>query len=487
MPWPRPNQLVFLDGRVTPQLSAEVYGEPQTSQAARAGRNEDRKKFSTGGKVEEPAILSNRKKDGREKGCEKRGRQRLSGEWGMDEKRTGERRRWRLLAVASHPVQYAAPIFRRMAKHPRLELHVAYCSLRGAEAGHDPEFGREVKWDVPLLDGYEWTEVPNEGSGDESFGGLNNPGLEKIIREGKFDAVACFTGYVRKTFWIARRAAKKANAAFLFGTDATTLEARDGRAWKKWLKRLTWPVIFRMADQVIVPSTGTKELMRSLGIADERITLTPYSVDNDWWMAEAAKIDRATARREHGLPGDERAILFCAKLQPWKRPMDLLRAYAMARIENSRLLFAGEGAQKAELAAEAKRLGIADQVTFLGFVNQSALPALYKLVDLMILPSAYEPFAVVVNEAMCCGCPVMVSDRVGAAKDLVVPVAPEFVFPAGNVEALAEKLAGALRNPEHLEQMKRAVVAHIKTWSPERNVDAMVEAIEAGVKRVRGS
>ena len=70
-------------------------------------------------------------------------------------------RKLRVLAVASHPVQYMTPIFRRMAKHPRLDLHVAYCSLRGAEAGHDPEFGTEVKWDVPLLDGYEWTQVPN--------------------------------------------------------------------------------------------------------------------------------------------------------------------------------------------------------------------------------------------------------------------------------------------------------------------------------------
>ena len=83
--------------------------------------------------------------------------------------------------------------------------------------------------------------------------------------------------------------------------------------------------------------------------------------------------------------------------------MDLLRAYAQAQPENSRLIFAGEGALRKELEAEALRLGIPRQVLFLGFVNQSALPALYKLVDLMVLPSAYEPFAVVVNEAMCCG------------------------------------------------------------------------------------
>jgi len=308
-----------------------------------------------------------------------------------------------------------------------------------------------------------------------------------MIAEGKFDAVLCFVGYVRASFWIARSAAKKARAAFLFGTDATTLAPRDGKAWKRWFKKIVWPHIFGLADQVIVPSSGTRDLMRSLGIPDDRITLTPYSVDNDWWIAQAAKVDRGAERAKLGLRDDERAILFCAKLQPWKRPADLLRAFAKVQISNSKLIFAGEGPQRADLEADAIRLGIAARVKFLGFVNQSALPALYKLVDLMVLPSTYEPFAVVVNEAMCCGCPVMASDQVGAARDLVLPVAPEFIFPAGDVDALAEKLAGAFQNRERLAQWKTAVVAHIKTWSPERNIEAMIEAIEKGVRRVRGS
>jgi hypothetical protein len=63
-------------------------------------------------------------------------------------------RRYRVLAVATHPVQYMTPIFRRMAKHAALDFQVAYCTLRGAEASHDPEFGADIQWDVPLLDGY---------------------------------------------------------------------------------------------------------------------------------------------------------------------------------------------------------------------------------------------------------------------------------------------------------------------------------------------
>jgi hypothetical protein len=97
--------------------------------------------------------------------------------------------RFRVLAVATHPVQYMAPIFRRMASHPQLQLKVAYCSLRSAEASLDQEFGATVKWDIPLLDGYDWVEVPNKGSGAESFFGFYNPGLWHLIRKGNFDAI----------------------------------------------------------------------------------------------------------------------------------------------------------------------------------------------------------------------------------------------------------------------------------------------------------
>src|SRR5215472_15663756 len=145
---------------------------------------------------------------------------------------------YRVLAVATHPVQYMAPVFQRMAVHPALRLHVSYCTLRGAKENHDAEFGAKIQWDIPLLDGYSWCHVPNRGSGAESFFGLCNPGLWNVIRGGNFDAVLCFTGYRRASFWIALLAAKLSKTAFLFGTDATTLVPRDGRSWKITLKRI---------------------------------------------------------------------------------------------------------------------------------------------------------------------------------------------------------------------------------------------------------
>jgi glycosyltransferase involved in cell wall biosynthesis len=395
--------------------------------------------------------------------------------------------RYRVLAVATHPVQYMAPIFRRMATHPALDLQVAYCTLRGAEASHDPEFGANIQWDVPLLDGYSWSHIRNRGSGAESFFGLLNPGLWNLIHRGNFDAVLCFTGYRNATFWISRIAAKLSKTAFLFGTDTTTLTPLDGRMWKRGVKRVVWPMLFRLADQVIVPSSGTRDLMLSLGLPVDRVTLTPYSVDNGWWIRQSAQVDRIAIRAGWGASASDAVVLFCAKLQPWKRPLDLLRAFAKAKLSNGILVFAGEGPLRAELESEAAALGVAARMRFLGFVNQTQLPAVYTSADLLVLPSVYDAFGVVVNEAMLCGCPVVVSNRVGAGRDLVAPVAPQLIFPCGNIDALAAILKDALADRTQLQSIARASVAHIQTWSPERNIAATLEAIQIAVARLRRS
>ena len=396
-------------------------------------------------------------------------------------------RPYRVLAVATHPVQYMAQIFRRMTSHPGLDLHVAYCALHGAEAAHDPEFGTEVQWDVPLLGGYSWSHVPNNGSGAQSFFGIRNWGIARTIRKGNYDAVLCFVGYVRFTFWITYFASWLSNVAFLFGTDANSLAPRDARAWKVTFKKLVWPRLFRLADQVIVPSSGSRDLMTSLGLPGDRVTLTPYSVDNDWWMQQSAKVNRSDVRASWGVSPSDAVILFCAKLQSWKRPGDLLRAFAQANPSNAILVIVGEGPLRDELKGEARALGVEGRVRFLGFLNQSQLPAAYTSADLMVLPSEYEPFAVVVNEAMCCGCPVIASDHVGAARDLVSPVRRDFVFRCGDVAALADLLKDVVADRRRLASLRPAAVAQMNTWSPEHNIAATFNAIEVAVSRKTGA
>jgi glycosyltransferase involved in cell wall biosynthesis len=396
-------------------------------------------------------------------------------------------RRYRVLAIGSHPVQYMAPLLRRMAQHPRMDFSVAYCTLRGAEAAHDPEFGATVKWDIPLLDGYKWVQVPNRGKGSETFFGLHNPGLWKLIREGKFDAILSYTGYRNASFWISLIAARLSGAAFIFGTDASSLEPRDGRRWKIALKKIFWPRLFGLADQVITPSAAGAEMMRSLGLPEEKISLTPFVADNDWWTEQAKSVNREETRHSWGVGPDELVVLFCAKLQPWKRPLDLLHAFVAVNVPNSTLAFAGDGPLAGELKTQAEASGLGSRIRFLGMTNQSKLPAVYTAADLFVLPSDYDPCPVVVCEAMLCGLPVVLSDRIRGRFDLVVPGRTGEIFPCGDVESLAATLRKLLSDRDGLARLATNAQARMGTWSPRENIEATFEAVQRAVARTKSS
>jgi glycosyltransferase involved in cell wall biosynthesis len=390
-----------------------------------------------------------------------------------------DRTRNRLLIVAPHVVQYSSPLFREIAQRTRLTLLVAYCSMQGAEPGVDPGFGVKVSWDTPLLEGYPWTSIPNRAlrPGLGHFFGLFNPGLWTLIRDGQFDAVL-ICGYYFASAWIAVGAAKVFGAPILFVSDSHSLRSwRAQSSWKLRIKKILLRRIFSLADGVIVSSSGGVEYLKSLGVPGEHVVLAPTAVDNDWWTQQAAKVDHDQLRSQLKIPADGTVALFCAKLQAWKGPMDLLEAFARANVPNSYLVFAGDGPDRSKLEAKATELGFADRVRFLGFLNQSQLPSVYCAADLFVLPSLFEPFGLVVNEAMLCGLPVAVSDRVGARFDLVIPGETGYVFPAGNLNALAAILQDALPDAAKKARMGAAARRRMETWSSREYEDGFVRAV----------
>jgi glycosyltransferase involved in cell wall biosynthesis len=397
--------------------------------------------------------------------------------------------RLRILIVSTHPIQYGAPFFRDFSRCPEVELTVAYCSLRGAEGGYDDEFGIEIYWDVPLLEGYRWVHVPNRSPfrGEASFFGLINPGLWTLARSGNFDAVVSFVSYRRASFWFALLGAKSRKIPILFGTDASSIVPREGRRWRRAVKlaakKFVWRIVFGLADQVLTSSTTGKEMIEKLGFARERVSMALDVVDNDWWIAQSARSDRAEMRKAWGVAPDAFVVLYCAKLQPWKRPEDLLRAFAAAGLEKAVLVFAGEGPLRATLEGQIEGLGLRERVRLLGFINQSQLPGIYKAADLMVLPSEYEPFGLVVNEAMCCGCPVLTSDQVGAVRDLIEPERTGFIYPCGVVEALTAALRSIYKKREELPSVAQRARKRIESWSNREAGEALLCAVKIALSR----
>jgi glycosyltransferase involved in cell wall biosynthesis len=394
-------------------------------------------------------------------------------------------RRYRLLLIVTHAVQYASPVFREMVRNPRMEIEVAYCSLLGAEAGVDKDFGVEVKWDVPLLDGYPWTQQPNRAHRPslDHFFGLLNTSLWRKIRKGRYDAIVIYTGYRYASFWIALAAAKISGTKIIFGTDATTIQLRDGSRLKSWLKPRILSFIFHRADATFGASVAGKEYLKSLGIPPERIGVVPLVVNNDWWLARSKAVDRSAVRASWGIPLNAPVVMFCAKLQPWKRPLDLLRAFAVAGVPESHLVYAGDGPIANELAQEAVRLGISDRVHFLGFQNQSQLPAVYTSADLFVLPSKYDPCPAVVCEAMLCGLPVILSDEILGRREQVDEGETGNIFPCGDTDALGKILRQSLADPSRLAAMGKAARRKMDSFSPATNVKAFLELLDSSFEK----
>ncbi len=388
--------------------------------------------------------------------------------------------KYRILVVSSHPVQYGPPVYRLMSQHPRLDAQIAYCSMQGVEAGFDAEFGRTFSWDIPLLDGYSWIQVKNNSLQPKlgSFFGLINLDLWRIITTENFDAVVVYTGYTYASFWISALATKLTKKKFLFSTDASSIDPRSKKKWKTLIKKLLLPRIFKLADSVIVGSTLGKEVIIDLGVPTQQISLAPFTVDNNWWISQSNQVDIQAVRRKWNIPEDGTILLFCAKLQSWKRPLDVLRAFAKANVTNSYLIFAGDGNLRNELESESISLSIENRVKFLGFINQSELPSIYSAADLFILPSEYEPFGVVVNEAMLCGCPTIVSDKVGSGYDLVKHGENGFVFPYGDINQLAMILVESLSDRDRLKLMGFAATKSMESWSPSDNIEAIIKTLD---------
>jgi glycosyltransferase involved in cell wall biosynthesis len=366
-----------------------------------------------------------------------------------------------------------------MAQDARVDVLTAYCSLPDTRLWRDPEHLTKEAFDLPMLDGYSWVRVPNYSPVPRlgKFYGLINPGIIRLV--AKADCCIIY-GHAYISFWLAIVTAKLLGKPLLLGTDATSLQSHYGAGnWKSSLKKKVFPFFYnRIADLVLVPSTASRRFICSLGVAEERVALTPYVVDNEAIAVIADASDRQKIRAEWRIPEKATVAVVCAKFLARKRPQDALQAFAQANAPDSYLVMAGDGPMWDSLQNEAERLGIKDRVRFIGLVKYSRLPEIYAASDVLVFPSEHEPYGLPVNEAMICGIPAIVSDRVGAGIDLVENDKTGFVYPCGDVAALAAILRRVLSDRERLKRMGDAARQRIANWSPRENAEATILAAE---------
>jgi glycosyltransferase involved in cell wall biosynthesis len=244
-----------------------------------------------------------------------------------------------------------------------------------------------------------------------------------------------------------------------------------------------------MVDAFLAIGTRNAEYYRFYGVPEDRIFHMPYAVDNAFFRRRAAeaRLYREHLRANLGLSRERPVILFASKLQKRKRPWDLLEAYRRLSPDGNSepipyLLFVGDGEERERLQRAVRELGWSS-VRFLGFVNQTELPAFYDLADVFVLPSEREPWGLVVNEVMNAAKPVIVSDQVGAAWDLVKEGENGFIVPVGDVETLADRIRRLTVDRALAERMGAASARRIAVWDFEADLAGLITALDHVVGR----
>jgi len=324
----------------------------------------------------------------------------------------------RLAIVVSHPIQYYVPLYRRLAKRDNLQLRVFFTWHAAAAAQYDPGFAQEVAWDIPLTDGYEYEVVTNVSSrpGSDHFSGIRNPDLVRRVLNWKPDAVH-ITGYAYASHLRAMRAFHKLGITVLFRGDSHLLDQRRGVGWQ--LKRLALGRIYKWPTACLYVGKHNYDYYRELGVPDSRLFYCPHSIEVERFSEPNEEFEKQASawRKEQRIPDEARVVLFAGKFEPKKRPLELMDTVARIQDRHLVLVMVGNG----ELEGEVRRIAnqSPDKFRILPFQNQSIMPVVYRVGDIFVLPSAYnETWGLGANEALACGRPVIVSDKVGCAPDL---------------------------------------------------------------------
>ena len=400
----------------------------------------------------------------------------------------------RLAYLVSHPIQYQAPLLRRIAQEQDIDLTVLFGSDFSVRGYKDEGFGVEVEWDVPLLEGYRSEFLPIlRDTGGVSPTSPVSRGIYKRLRTASgapaFDALWVH-GYASLNALQAILSANALGIPVLLRAESW-LADRSRSPLKLAIKSFFFNDLKNLVTAVLPIGSVNARYWRHYFSHEMPQFLMPYAVDNPFFArrAEEAAAGEEQLRSELGLEPGHPVILFASKLQRRKHCDHLVEAYSslLRGYDSSNkpyLVIVGNGEERANLEARCHDLGLTN-VRFAGFQNQSALPRYFQLADVFVLPSRHEPWGLIVNEAMAAGCPVIVSSDVGSGPDLVSDGVEGCIYPVGDIAALTTALSRVLSSPETAATMGEAARRRIASWSFEEDIQGLRHALAYTTRKLR--
>ena len=381
--------------------------------------------------------------------------------------------------VVSHPIQYFVPLYRQLAATPGVQVTVLFLTDETIKGNEDRQFGVTFIWDIPLLEGYTCEFLKNRSwrpSMYNGFWGLFHPQLFKRLRALPRGLVVV-NGWQYASYVIAYLAAMFGGHHVGIRCEAPVYKELNRSGLKNRIRKwLLGGILFKhVIKRFLFLGSQNRAFYTYYGVQDDALFFSPYSIDNDRFTQGVKQWNSAAERDRLHIGHEDFVILFTGKFIDVKRPLDLLMAFEKVRLSNAHLVLVGDGALKETMISYVRENAI-NNVHFIGFVNQTELPKYYAISDVLVLCSESETWGLSVNEAMASGLPVVVSNGVGCADDLVREGKNGYIFPKGDTIALCKALEEVARHKQMGSRMGDQSLKIIQEYSLQKSASGIVAA-----------
>ena len=290
----------------------------------------------------------------------------------------------RLAIISTHPIQYYAPLFKLLANQNKISIKVFYTWGIGAlNKKYDPDFKKEIDWDIPLLDGYEYEFLANiaKDPGSHHYKGISNPDIIEKISEYEPDSVLVIGWNFKSHLKVMRYF--KGKTPVLFRGDSTVLDQRRNFPIKNRMRKIFLHWIYSHVDKALYVGSANKAYFKNAGLREDQLVFAPHAIDNSRFAdTDGIYSERAIQwRKELGIKLSSIVFLYCGKFEKKKNPLGLVRAFISVDLPDVKLILVGDGILEVDL----KQLAAGDdRIVFLPFQNQSLMPVVYRMGDVFV-------------------------------------------------------------------------------------------------------
>lgn len=383
---------------------------------------------------------------------------------------------------ALHPIMYQTPIFTELHKETEkcnLDVTVLFGDDLSLRTVFYEETNVAFKPDTPfLLDGYQYKFLKNYAL--DSRGGFFsrvNFGMLKEIFSRRYDAMLVH-GFDRFTSFLIIFAAKLTNTKLIWRGENIIKPKHKKSGFKGAVKYHFIKTLFKLFDAVMYSCTGNKRYLEYYKVNESKMFSIPCAVNNTFFRERCSALEssRSELRNKYGIGDDDFVIIFSARFTERKRPYDLIDAVKKLNNENIVILFVGDGPEKDEMQKQVNEAGI--RSVFTGFVNQSEISNFYMMADVGTVISREDPSPKAMNEMMNFSIPIIVTDCVGTAPDLVIDGRNGFVMSVGDTKLLSEKIDILYSDTALREKMGSESLVIVSEWNYKKDVDGILSAYQ---------